>query len=831
MPESHANTGPNPVTSDASGVRPARLAWAVFFVAAGVLGFEISLMRLLLAASWHHFAFLVISVVLLGFGASGTALSILPRSWIMPRAGGVLLGLVLAAAASIPICTGLAQHIPLEARFVPSLMWRQIGCWIAYWALLGIPFFLGAGAIGLSLMAAGRDVPGIYAANLLGSAAGSILASAAMTLVPPAWLAPLTAGLVLIGAAGLNAGSAITRRLGWIACVTITLTYLAVDPPRVRLDPYKYGAYVERLERQELASSVAVEYGSRAVVQAYRGDVFHDIPFLSGGATPPSITILVADGHYAGSVLDVGSPPEAAVVDQTVMAFPYALTPPGSRVLLLGEAGGSNVWLAERHDAASIRVVQPDANIVALLRGPLRERGGGVFDLPGVVVEAAQPRHFVEHTRERFDLVQLVTLESSAAGSGGTGGMGQDHLITVEGITACLDRLTGEGILTATRGIQTPPRDNLKLLATFVAALDKNHVRTPEDHIVIVRDFLAVCTMVKASPWTAHQVRRIRSVCADRSLTPVWFPGIRSDELNQPDALPGPPGAPGDWYHHAATRLFSPSAREFIDDWPFDIRPPTDDRPFFLDFCKLASIGELKRTFGDLWLTRTELAFLFVLAAIVVVGVGAVALTLLPLLLHRERRRGGGLGAAVGYFGAIGLGYLLLEMTFLSRLQHWIGDPVSAAAVTITAFLFFSGLGSLTAQRTVRNPTRLIRGVIALLLVVGVLEVVFVGRLSGTVGSLPYLVRCAASLVVVAPLGYLMGFPMPMALARLDQSAAPLIPWAWGINGFASVLAAPLATAVGMSWGFRTVGVLALILYVIPAMLFVKLPAPVGGRQ
>ncbi len=561
----------------------ARLGWATFFVAAGVLGFEISLMRVLLAASWHHFAFLVISVALLGFGASGTVLSIL-RSWVVPRSEGVFSWLTLSAAASIPICIGLAQHIPAEARFAPSLMWQQIGYWLAYWALLGIPFLLGAGAIGLALMTAGQNLPRIYAANLLGSAAGVVLATVSMSFVPPAWLAPLMSGLILIGVIPLrtrprrvpppDAPSLAQQGVGeggmsnseyrvanendpdgaspfairnslfairkWIACVGIILAYLAIDRPHVRVDPYKYGAYVARLTRQGAATRVAARYGPRAVVQAYRGDAFHDLPFLSGPVAPPSITVLVADGHYAGSVLEVDTPAAAAVVDHTVMAFPYTLIAPGSRVLLLGETGGGNVWLARRHHAASIRVVQPDANIVALHRGPLRQLGGAAWDAPGVLIETAQPRHFVQHSSERFDLIQLVTLESSAAGSGGMGGLGQDHLITVEGIAACLERLSNDGLLAVTRGIQTPPRDNLKLLTTFTAALRETGVVSPGDHMAIVRDFLGVCTMVKASPWTSLQVGRIRRMCAERELTPVWFPGIRANELNKPDALPGP---------------------------------------------------------------------------------------------------------------------------------------------------------------------------------------------------------------------------------------------------------------------------------------------------
>jgi hypothetical protein len=355
-------------------------------------------------------------------------------------------------------------------------------------------------------------------------------------------------------------------------------------------------------------------------------------------------------------------------------------------------------------------------------------------------------------------------------------------------------------------------------------------VRSPAAHVVIVRDFLAVCTIVKASPWTEEQIERVREGCEKRGLTPVWFSGICTDELNHPDALPGPPGLPSDWYSYAATELFRKPDADFLDLWPFYIDPPTDQSPFFLDFCKLKSIPELKRAFGDLWLTRTELGFLFVLAAIVIVGIAGAVLTVLPLAWSRRVGSSDGRGVTVSYFAAIGLGYLVLEMAFLSRMTYWIGDPVTAAAVTISAFLFFSGLGSLCAQRATDGASGALvfRRVVVALIVVGLIEILAGPRLSAGVGGLGYMARCSAAVAAIAPLAFLMGFPMPAALRRLDASAPALVPWAWAVNGFASVLAPPIAIAIGMTWGFNAAGTIALALYIVPGVLFDRLP---GRRE
>jgi hypothetical protein len=242
----------------------------------------------------------------------------------------------------------------------------------------------------------------------------------------------------------------------------------------------------------------------------------------------------------------------------------------------------------------------------------------------------------------------------------------------------------------------------------------------------------------------------------------------------------------------------------------------------------------MRRAYGELWLTRTELAFLFVLAAVVIVGIVGAAATILPLPLlgtHGSRGR----GAAAVYFGCLGLGYLLLEMIWLSRLTFLIGDPVRAAAVTICGFLLFSGLGSLTTQRVRRHPAKILHGAVAAVLVLGLVETAALPFVVAAAGPLPVPARVAVALAAIAPLAYAMGFPMPMGLQRLSargpagrEGPASLVPWAWGTNGFASVLAAPLALAVAMTWGYHVAAGLALVAYAVAGLVFSRVPVRSG---
>jgi hypothetical protein len=161
-------------------------------------------------------------------------------------------------------------------------------------------------------------------------------------------------------------------------------------------------------------------------------------------------------------------------------------------------------------------------------------------------------------------------------------------------------------------------------------------------------------------------------------------------------------------------------------------------------------------------------------------------------------------------------------MMCISRLTYWIGDPVTAAATTIAVFLIMSGLGSLTAQNLrTRNWAGLL---FPLLVLVAASAVLVLATAATTIVSALTWARLGAGCLTLAPLAFLMGFPMPLALVRLQQKSPELVPWAWGVNGSASVLSAPLAVALSMQFGFLVVGGAAIGFYALAGMTFASVP-------
>lgn len=819
------------------GLSTSYLVRAAGLVSCGAIAFEIGLIRVLQYASWYHFAFLVITIALLGFGMSGTILS-LWRGYLLRHRQTVLPVLALLTAVSIPLMLQAAQLLPVTGRFLPGLVVGQLAWWVGYWALLTVPFALGATAIGLALMSAGKRLTAVYASNLIGSASGAVGVTIVMYFLEPALLG-YASGAVVLAAAWRTDRRALSVGLVCTGVLAGAVPVL-LDPPSIRVDDDKYLAYVDRLEAGGQAEQLARAFGPSGVVEVYGSDSFHDMAFMTDEGVPPSMASIVVDGHRAGSLLRIDRPDQAEALDGTLMALPYGLVPSNPRVLLLDEVGGGNIWLARRNAAESVDVVQSNRVLLDLLAGPLEDEGGMVFDLPGVTLHPVEPRAFLEGTKEAFDLVQLSGMESWSASAGGLEGLNQDHLMTVEGVAAALRRLSPDGILHVSRGIQLPPRDNAKIAATIIAALEQSGITQSAwsarsgAHIAMVRDFLGVCTMVRPRPWREAEIRRLRDLAAERNLTPVYFEGITAGELNRPDELPGPPGEEGDYLYHAMRLLLSGEPDEtagFLDEWPFDVRPATDDRPFFGNFGKLSALPEFRRVYGAGWLLRSELAFLFVLSAAVVVSFAGLVLILLPFAFRSDIRRASGRSIAAAYFFPIGLAYLVLEIAFLSGIQRLLGDPVIGGAATVGGFLLCSGLGSLAANRIAALPgVSLAR----LVLVSAVLAIpVFTGLilLNQYGGAWPQGLRLATALVLIAPLAFTMGLPFPLGLQWFGARSAALVPWAWGVNGCASVLASPLAMIIAMQWGFTLTATAAAVCYVVAGCAAARgasSPSPAG---
>lgn len=821
---------------------------AVFLVSAAVIGLELALMRCLNVAAWHHFSYLVISTALLGFGASGTLLTLFGPA-LERRFETWCIILTLAFALAIPLCFQAAQALPLDPQF-SLYSARQAAMLLLYPLCLFVPFLLGAMVTGLALMHFSKHVHGIYGANLVGSGFGGLCITLLMFILPEVKLLHAAAGLVFAAAllwiacnsrpqrgfmrpTNRNLGRINLRRrpafplLFAVAFAAgILLSMEIFSPLSLRIDPYKMLAVVRRWEAQSDATYLLTLYSPRGRLDVYDSPLFHETLFagFTTPAPPPPQLCIMVDGNAAGTVFKIEDVSQAKILDHTLMSVPYRIRERPC-VLLLGEVGGTNVWLARRFDAKSTTVVQGNPQIIQLLTGALFAESGGVLSQRDVTAVATEPRLFLESSEANYDIIQFVHAEGMAVGVSSLLSVNEDYLLTREGLTLCLEHLNPGGVLAITRQQQDPPRDNVKVLVASTEALESLDVEDPSDHIIQFRNYLAVTTLVSRTPISADVCERVLSICQALRLDVEWAPCPGVNYEDQIARVSGPPGESYSYYHYAAQEIFSPRREAFLNNWVYRVDAPTDDSPYFYNFFKWGSIPLFQSVYGSNWFRKLELGYAVVVGVLVELTIAGMLLILLPLLWFKQPKKSGCRRLSTGlYFLVLGLAYMLLEMVSIMKFTRFLGDPILAASLVVSAFLVFSGLGSLTSRRFFPCFPRTI-----IIAVIGIasLAICYAFMLDGIFGlgaGWPTTTRLLVTILLVGPLAFFMGWPFPNGLACIERKCASLIPWAWGVNGVASVIGPPIGVLLAVASGFRFVILLAAALYASAGLMAQLLP-------
>jgi len=798
---------------------------AVAVISASVLGLQVALMRTLSISRWHHFAYLVVGLALLGFGASGTWLGLF-SSRLLPRFLPWCRGLTLGLAISVNLCFRLAEMLPLNMQYV-LFSGEQIFYLFCYQALFFLPFLFAGVLIGLALIRFSSSVHLVYGANLLGSGLGPVIAVGLMMWLPPARIIQ-AAGLLIWASVFLWRVGANDKDL-WrqvaiplLVGLLLALDLTALSMP-MRIDPHKMVAELQRWEKQEDAQHLVTLYGPRARLDVFSSPRLHYTLFAGLTATipPPPQSLLLADGDTAGPIFRINDQAEAAILDHTPMSVAYRLLP-RAKVLLLGETSGVNVWLARRYGATEITVVLENPQILDLFRGPLANLGGQSLKGSDLKIHLASPRHYLEYSREHFDLIQLASAESMAAGISGLLSLHENYLLTVEGMARCLEHLTPVGLLTITRGLQSPPRDNIKILATLVEAMQKVGIRKPPDYLAQLRNHLAVCTLAARQPFLPAQVQGLVEISDELWLDIDTLAGFDPSSRKPFNQLMGPPGSKASFFQLAADKIFSADREEFFKNWAYNVKPATDDRPYFFDFFRWRSLPRFIESHGHYWFQRLELGYVVLVISLVQIVAAAILLLLLPLFIW-ARQRTTPLSLALFYFLLLGFGFLALEMSLMQRFTLLMGDPLLAAAAVLSGFLFFSGCGSLCSQRWVHSPVKAIAVSGLAIALIAPLVLFLSQSLLGFVATWHTAGRFLFTLSLLAPLAFLMGWPFPAGMSLLEESSPALLAWAWGINGFASVAAAPLTVLLAMSLGFRLVFALAITSYLLAVVFGLRI--------
>jgi spermidine synthase len=766
----------------------------IFFISIATLLLEISLTRIFSVSLWYHFAFMVISVSLFGFGASGTFLSLFPN--LLKRNINRLLFLFSGLFSIFCIISFLITN---SLTFDPfTILWdkTQILNTMIYYSALSIPFFFSGLCIAIVISSIPRKVNKIYFFNLVGSGIGSILILYLFSLVSSNVVIFVSLlGFLSTFLFSLNYSKRyVFLSLAGIFIVTFLLLNVQFE---INISPYKD---LNSQLRYENSSILFTQWNSFSRVDVIRSRGIKYAPGLSAkfeGEIPKQLGLTI-DG---GGLNAITSYNNTKFIDFLPMTLPYKLKK-RNKVLILNAGGGLGILMALKNEANSIEAVEMNPIVVGAV-GRFKGISGDIYSKVHTKID--EPRNFVRGSRENYDLIEIPL--SGSVGTYSLYSLNENYLFTVEGFEDYYERLNPEGIISVTRWLLFPPKEMVRLTSLSVSSLEKQGIKNPEKHIALIRTWTTISLFLKKNEFTEEEIKKIKDFCREMKYDIVYLPNVSVHEVNVYNRFPEP------YYYLSIKNLFE-NREKFTQDYVFDISPPIDDRPYFFNFFRWDKFHELYESMGKKWEPFFEGGFLIILVFFQALFLTSL-LILLPLYaVKRKVLEINGKYRILAYFFCLGIGFMFIELALIHKFILFLGHPAYAISSVIFSILLFSGIGSLVSGRF-EVKTKILTLVIAILSFLIILYMGTLPLLFNWFFGQDLFVRYVISILLLAPLSFFMGIPFPTGIRMLNKLDKNLIPWAWSVNACSSVLSSILAILIAIPFGFSSVLVLAFLVYLL----------------
>lgn len=801
-----------------------RLILVIGIVSFLSLFYESLLIRILGISQHYHFAFLIISLALLGFGASGSFMLVFPLNRVRIEQGVMLISLCFI------LCVGIAyvavNSIPFDAYMIAWEL-RQYLYLVVLLICLTLPLFCA----GLLLIFVFRKLPEsvsiLYAANLVGSGIGTLCAPwvTGMLGVFGSVLSCIGFGLLVVLpiTSTIKSGKnrIVTKSvIGFIILLVFSgvvlnakrnLTHkLALE---VTVSPYK-------------AISTVLNYpGARVVwgrwtdlerVDIVESDGIRSLAGMSyvSSLVPPAQFGLLTNGNNVQPIIaDINDfIPVAPFLMESLV---YRLVP-DANVLILKPGGGLAVVQALLGDASEITAVFENPYIPQAIDDILEDN---FLEMRNVNQVIANPRVFLSQSKTNYDIVVIPLSESYHPVTNGSFSLVEEYLYTLESFQSLYAHLQPSGILVVTRWLQVPPSESLKMLALLMDSYN-NQIGVPfEDALVAYRGMQTMTILVKPAGWSRNELDLIRKFASELHFDFVWLPDVKANEVNQWSKFPQP------YYYDAVRGLLGAEDRNaYYQNYPYRISPPRDKQPFFFHFYKWTQIPSIFVTAGKLWQpfggSGYLLLFLLLFSVLFICGL----LMLPPIVVQRFNTGGQNLRSQVStlwliYFGLIGAGYITLEVPLIQQFILPLEHSIYAFAICVFILLLGSGIGSVLIHTRVSNIL-----VVCVIITLYAFSIACWGsKLADWLLQFRFLVRFGLIFLVITPLAILMGMAFPSGMNFVNKYSLGAAPWLWAINGFASVLFSIVSILIAIEIGYHAVFGMAAILYLLAGIVWMEM--------
>jgi hypothetical protein len=787
-----------------------RLLISICLLSVAVIAFQLILMQILSITQWYHFAYMVISVAMLGFGMSGSLLTV-ARRWFIDRAETIIPLLMilsgLTMATVIPFTQTQLAGFDMYLLFVNrSQLWLLVVTYLIYL----IPFLLAALAIGLIFVKYVSHIGTVYFANLIGSGIGGITAIVLLWAFFPNQLPALVALFPVVAGVVAISTKHRTVLIALSGFSIIVALMFVIRPISLNVSEYKSISYALNLPRATVEKERVSPYG---LVQVVSSDALRYAPGLSLAYTGeiPVRTAVFNNGEWFGPLVSWTRLDTAHVMDYTTTALPFVM---GGRdqVLVINARTGTDISHALTHGAQRITAVEPNIPVVTMMIKDYADETDSLFHHPAVKVHTIESRTYLKITEEQYDLIILPTVDTFG-GTAGLYALQEQYELTREAFAEMWHRLTPDGVIGITSWMDYPVRNPLKILATLVELLESQGIGSIEDNLISIRSWGTVSFFVKRSPFTVEERSVVRSFCRTMFFDPVILKGAEEAERTRYNDIEDRS------FFGYIDEILASDREKLFSEYDFHLRPAHDNRPYFSQFLRWQSLPHLRQLFGDRAIPFLEVGYLVVAVTFVQIFAAAGVLIIIPLF--RIGFRGGGKLWTVLYFSGLGLGFMFIEIVLIQRFILYLGHPIYSAAAVITALLICSGIGSYVSARFDARP-QLLRRATGLVMIFTLLYIAILPVLLEWTIGMPLALKGILSFIIIAPPAFFMGMPFPLGLRYLSSRNESHVPWAWGINGCMSVVSTALATVIAVEFGFVAVMLCAAAAYGVASVISMR---------
>jgi hypothetical protein len=770
----------------------------IFLISCSMLMFEVLLTRICALRLFFHFGFLVVSNCLLGIGASGSLVFVLQKSlakreryWIWVFAVFYTFSLVLTYIFLLNFDVEHGINFSSFASMARFFLFNLVSA---------VPFFFAGTVIGMLLTFNARQVNKVYGYDLLGAGLGCLLCPLLLWLTGAGGCMVF---VVLLALAVMVIASPKAYKRSAVAAGTVLGLlglYLLPTVDKVYPVPCKNEVFITGKKGIDFQESISYSRWS-ATSRVDLADLDHEHRYILGlgksqlaGESVPEEKWIMQDGSAGTYIVNFSENPDSMKILNRTLYCTAFLLKEKPRVFIIGVGGGNDVWAAKFNGAKFVKGIELNKQILDIHRHVLARFSTGITTDPNIELVFDEGRSALMRDKSKYDVIQMSGIDTWTSLTSGAYILAENYLYTTETIGLMYENLNDNGIIAITRFAAA--METTRLFSNIFAALDnrKDKAGDLEKSVVCLGYGVLRTILVKKGEFTADELSRLEK------FSDAWgFPFV---------------------YHPRRTLgnvvekfVRTKDKDRFIREFPRDISPTTDDRPYFFNFSRWNHLFSSAEYIKEHTAVSQGNPF-FIFGQLLVSTILALAFILLPVVIFmRKEVDRTHLGRFLVYFTGLGMGFIAIEIALMQKLVLFLGHPLYSITVTLFSMLVFAGIGSMLSNRWFHSPTPWAWAVpVGLAVLLGLFILYSPAMVEAWIGW-PTTARIIMSIVILAPISLLLGVPFAYGIRLLNRFNPTIVPWAWAVNGSMTVIGSILAVILSMNLGFNAVMITAILIY------------------